>query len=172
MSYRPKRVEGSAAFVEPMMRLPGRTVLEVLAILARPDYLRYASAVERSRQLEARVDELTEKVEQVTDLLNNPSKEMRFSGKRLLAILCILAQRKLAVRPVLTPQQYERRFVKLCDRMAAIISQTYIEMGEDARLADDEALMQLRDLLMDFDETVIVRNSSRRRRGLKRRTNS
>jgi len=41
--------------------------------------------------------------------------------------------------------------------IASIISETYAEAGEDAVFADDEALVMIRDLLLDVDSTIIER---------------
>ncbi|MGH9764884.1 MAG: hypothetical protein ACREAC_28955, partial [Blastocatellia bacterium] len=63
----------------------------------------------------------------------------------------------------LEPEQYEKRLVELADHMAAIISQTQLERGESGLLADDTALEMLRDLLIEFDETIMIRNASLKR---------
>lgn len=43
------------------------------------------------------------------------------------------------------------------DMIAALICETYSEAGEDAALADDEALQMIRDLLLQVDEEIIER---------------
>lgn len=48
---------------------------------------------------------------------------------------------------------------KFCNRVAAIISHTYVELGDGANFADDEALLMIRDLLLQLDDTIIKRNS-------------
>src|SRR4051812_10835227 len=48
---------------------------------------------------------------------------------------------------------------KFCNRVAAIISRTYVELGDGADFADDEALLMIRDLLLNLDATIIKRNS-------------
>jgi hypothetical protein len=45
--------------------------------------------------------------------------------------------------------------------VAAIISETYAEAGEDAVIADDEALLMIRDLILDNDPDSIERNRGR-----------
>jgi len=61
-----------------------------------------------------------------------------------------------------TPSEYAARVAKLPDRIAAIISKTYAEMGEAFTLSDDEANMMIRDLLNELDETLIPRNKKKR----------
>ncbi len=50
-----------------------------------------------------------------------------------------------------------RFLVNPLEMIAAIISETYAEAGEDAVFADDEALVMIRDLLLDVDTTIIER---------------
>jgi hypothetical protein len=118
--------------------------------------------VRRNRALEA---ELKERIE-----IFEPCRSgIHILKDDLVPLLHLLAQRRLVKKPiqkvekvVMTRGKYERRFVKLCDYMAAVIAQTYLERGEDATLSDDEALSILRELLCAFDETLILRNASRR----------
>lgn len=62
----------------------------------------------------------------------------------------------------LITQKYDHRYSKLCNQIAAILSRTYIELGDGAEFADDEALLMIRDLLLDFDGTIVSRNRFRR----------
>jgi hypothetical protein len=66
------------------------------------------------------------------------------------------------VEVVLLREQADALMGKLYDRIAAVVSRTYAEMGDAAPLADDEALVLIRKLLLDFDKGVISRNRSRR----------
>ena len=50
-----------------------------------------------------------------------------------------------------------RFLVNPLEMIASIISETYAEAGEDAVFADDEALVMIRDLLLDVDSTIIER---------------
>ncbi len=50
-----------------------------------------------------------------------------------------------------------RFLVNPLEMIAAIIGETYAEAGEDAVFADDEALLMIRDLLLDVDTTIIER---------------
>ena len=47
--------------------------------------------------------------------------------------------------------------------IAAIVSQTYVELGDGAPLTDDEALYLIREKLLEYDEHLIDRQ---RRRGV------
>ena len=44
------------------------------------------------------------------------------------------------------------------DLIAAIICESYAESGEDAVFADDEALVKIREVLLDADANIIERN--------------
>ena len=46
--------------------------------------------------------------------------------------------------------------------VAMIIGKTYAEHGEDAQLADDLALMLIRDLLLDLDAEIIDRHRNQK----------
>jgi hypothetical protein len=46
--------------------------------------------------------------------------------------------------------------------IAAVVAMTYLEKGDSANIADDKALMIIRSLLLDFDESIIERNRHRR----------
>lgn len=54
------------------------------------------------------------------------------------------------------------KVVKLPDRIAAIVGKTYAVRGDDAQLADDEALTRIRDLLEELDPELIDRNKNKR----------
>jgi hypothetical protein len=55
-----------------------------------------------------------------------------------------------------------RKLAVLPDRVAAVVGKTYAVMGDEAQMADDQALMMIRDLLEDLDPTVIERNKNKR----------
>jgi hypothetical protein len=50
------------------------------------------------------------------------------------------------------------------ERVAVVISRTYAELGDAATIADDVALMLIRDMLLDLDEEIIKRNRRKRRK--------
>jgi hypothetical protein len=54
------------------------------------------------------------------------------------------------------------QLLKLPERIAAILGKTYAVRGDDATLADDQALMMIRDELDDYDEKIIERNKNKR----------
>jgi hypothetical protein len=56
--------------------------------------------------------------------------------------------------------KYDYEVIKLCNQIA--VSRTYVEVGDGAQFADDEALLMIRDLLIEFDDTIINRNRFRR----------
>lgn len=62
----------------------------------------------------------------------------------------------------MSAEEYAVKIAKLPDRIAAIIGKTYAEQGDASVLADDEALMKIRDLLNELDETLIPRNKNKR----------
>lgn len=59
-------------------------------------------------------------------------------------------------------KEYAERVVGLPDKIAAIIGKTYPVMGDGAALADDEAIMRIRDELLELDAEIIERNRNKR----------
>jgi hypothetical protein len=51
---------------------------------------------------------------------------------------------------------------QIVDKIAAVISRTYVEKGDYSQLADDEALMLIRDILLQNNPKIINRNKKRR----------
>lgn len=62
----------------------------------------------------------------------------------------------------MTVKMQAASFMKLPERVAAIVGKTYAVMGDDFKLADDEALTRIRDLLDELDPTLIDRNKKKR----------
>lgn len=63
------------------------------------------------------------------------------------------------------PSKYAAWLQKFPDRVAAIVAKTYAEMGDDAfahGVPDDVALVMIRDLLNEGDDTLISRNANKR----------
>ncbi len=83
----------------------------------------------------------------------------------------LLVQQQVArrVRIVLTPEQTTALEGKLYDHIAAIVSKTYAEVGEEAELADDEAIRLIRELLLDHNGAIIDRNRFRKIRRVRLR---
>ena len=50
----------------------------------------------------------------------------------------------------------------IVDEVAAVISRTYAEQGDYSQLADDEALMLIREVLLRYNPAIINRNKKRR----------
>lgn len=51
---------------------------------------------------------------------------------------------------------------QILELIAIIISKTYVECGDSFHLADDEALMLIRDQLVQYSPSIIARNKSKR----------
>jgi hypothetical protein len=83
-----------------------------------------------------------------------------------LEFLLRLARRRFLkkgeTKGMAAPEEYAMKVAKLPDRIAAIIGKTYAEQGDAATLADDEALMMIRDLELEIDDTIIERNKNKR----------
>lgn len=62
----------------------------------------------------------------------------------------------------MTVKMQAASFMKLPERIASIVGKTYAVMGDDFKLADDEALTRIRDLLDELDSTLIERNKKKR----------
>jgi hypothetical protein len=80
-------------------------------------------------------------------------------------LLQALMRRRFSKRGEINGMTAEERTVKVAklpDRIAAIIGKTFAEQGDSATLADDEALMKIRDYLNELDETLIPRNKNKR----------
>ncbi len=54
------------------------------------------------------------------------------------------------------------KYLRLPERVAAIVGKTYAVRGDDFKLGDDEALTRIRDLLDELDATLIARNKNKR----------
>jgi len=48
-----------------------------------------------------------------------------------------------------------RQWQQVLGRIAAIVSKTYAERGDDYKIADDEALMMIRDVLLEYNPYII-----------------
>lgn len=106
-------------------------------------------------------------LEKAEDLLGSGSLALLAQRELILEVLrTLLDERhvKQRIKLVLTPQQTTALEGRLYDRIAAVVGQTYAELGEAAQLADDEAVEMIRDLLLNFDPEVIDRNRFRRLR--------
>lgn len=76
-----------------------------------------------------------------------------------------LARRRMYKRKevmIMRPEEYAAKVAKLPERIAAIISKTYAVEGDAADMADDEAMMRIRDLLLEIDPQLIEKNKNKR----------
>ncbi len=71
-----------------------------------------------------------------------------------------IARRRVEI--IIPRERAEAVEARLYNRLATVISQTYAEMGDRAPLPDDEALVLIRKLLLDFDEQIINLNRFRK----------
>lgn len=107
--------------------------------------------------------------------LNNREGVRRFfsSGKpvakvnrrEVIKLMREVARRRIQkgrVRIHMTPEEYARWLAKLPDRVAAVIGKTYAVMGDGFQVADDQAVMMIRDLLDEGDESLIPRNANKK----------
>jgi hypothetical protein len=79
------------------------------------------------------------------------------SAQTFIALLQTFVRLKRDMELDIIAQQYafNHEHKELLNRIATIISHTYIEVGDGAEFADDEALLLIRDLLLTFDDTII-----------------
>lgn len=66
--------------------------------------------------------------------------------------------RQIVARRAFASELPENLLVVFIRGVAIIVGKTYAERGEDAPLADDLALMLIRDLLLDLDAEIIDRH--------------
>lgn len=69
---------------------------------------------------------------------------------------------KRGVQVVLDRERSEAWLNKLLGRIAVVIGMSYAECGDAAKITDDEALMLIRELLLEADENVIERHRGRK----------
>lgn len=112
------------------------------------------------------------------DLIEILAEEIPSTERVLCEVLGLLVRRKVLLNPraslgggASAPAEEQRaaeapapslwdqtRFlVNPLEMIASIICETYAEAGEDAVFADDEALIMIRDLLLEVDATIVER---------------
>ncbi len=62
---------------------------------------------------------------------------------------------------VVSPEMVSELEGELYDRIAKVITKTFLVMGDNAELPDDRALEMILDLLYEFDEFIFVSNENR-----------
>lgn len=101
------------------------------------------------------------------ELLSSDSPGLALQRELILEVFRALLDTRWAkerIKVVLTPAQTTTLEGRLHDHIAAIICQTYAELGDVAPLADDEALVMIREELLDHDPEILDRNRFRRLR--------
>jgi hypothetical protein len=66
----------------------------------------------------------------------------------------------LRYRRLIEASDIDSELYRLIAHIAAVISQTYADLGDGAPIADDDALSLIREALLDYDETMIDRQRS------------
>lgn len=99
---------------------------------------------------------------QAKEILLTYSPELEAQIDLILIVLQKMLDNKHSrVEIVLTPESTTKLEGKLHDRIARVISKTFLEKGEAAELTDDAALELIRELLLDYDETIVLRNEGK-----------
>jgi hypothetical protein len=89
----------------------------------------------------------------------------KVNRRELIKLMRELARRRIQKGRVgihMTAEEYAVKAAKLPDRIAAVVAKTYAVQGDAAQIADDQALMMVRDLLDELDDTLIERNKNKR----------
>lgn len=100
-------------------------------------------------------------------ILSSDAQEFKVYRELILELLRSILDNQMInkrLKVVLTPEQTTLLEGKLYDQIASVISRTYVEVGDTAKLPDDEALMIIREMLLEFDPNIIDRNRFRRTR--------
>jgi hypothetical protein len=82
-----------------------------------------------------------------------------------IEILKVVVQQMLikqGVQVELDPNRSEVWLTKVYRDIACIVGKTYAELGDDAQLADDEALLLIREILLHIDETLFESSKNRK----------
>lgn len=84
--------------------------------------------------------------------------------KQLYKILLLAFERQILRQKEvnMSATDVARKLAKLPDRIAVIVSKTYSVCGDDFKLADDQAVTRIRDLLEEIDPQIIERNKKKR----------
>jgi hypothetical protein len=105
-----------------------------------------------------------EVIKEAREILNSDSPALETCWDLILEVLKIMLvsdHSRPIIEIALSPEKPTELEGRLYDRIATVISKTWLEMGEAAQLSDDRALEIIRELLLDFDEFIILRNKDR-----------
>jgi hypothetical protein len=108
--------------------------------------------------------------ESVNGQMNNegpyiPSaNNVKFSAQTFIAVLQAVGnlRRGMSLDIIAQHNAFNHEPKELLNKIATILGRTYIELGDGAEFADDEALLMIRDLLLAFDSTIIHRTRFRK----------
>lgn len=82
----------------------------------------------------------------------------------ILAVFSILLgdfSTKRKINLIVSPELVSELEGELYDRIAKVVTKTFLVMGDRAEIPDDRALEIIRDLLYEFDEFIFVNNENR-----------
>jgi hypothetical protein len=86
--------------------------------------------------------------------------------RQLYMILLIADERRGKEVNSMAIEEKTKRHLRLPDAIARVIAQTFVVCGDDAKLSDDVALQQIRDLVEEIDPEIFarIRNRPKRKR--------
>jgi len=116
----------------------------------------------KSEQISPKDEAILKEAESLLDA-NSPS--LSAYRELILEIFRVLLDRQPArkrIKLVLTPEQTTVLEGKLYDQIAAVVANTYAELGDVAEVADDAALRMIRILLLEYDQNIMDRNRFRK----------
>lgn len=101
--------------------------------------------------------------ESVRRFLSSGQKPETVNRREVVRFARELARRRNQRRGIpMDAEKYATRLAKLPDRIAAVVGKTYAVKGDAFEIADDQAVMMIRDLIDELDETLIERNKNKR----------
>jgi hypothetical protein len=143
--------DSACEFCAPPMRLPRETMRGLIATVAQRVFARKT----RDSRLEHLYIEIASAPPEVP-------VSVYVSLVGLLLQLLVRERRETELDRLAWEYAYDSKYRKVCNQIAAIISRTYVELGDGAPFADDEALLMIRDLLLGIEGTIISRNRFKR----------
>jgi hypothetical protein len=99
----------------------------------------------------------------VRRFLKSGQRPAKVNRREVVRFARELARRRNLRREIpMDAEKYALRLAKLPDRIAAVIGKTYAVRGDAFEMADDQAVMMIRDLIDELDETLIERNKNKK----------